>query len=121
MKYKVAFLFTSPPYGSSRSREGIDALLAMSNYVAEEEILIVFMHDGVFNLLANQQARSLLQKDHTKTFKLIDLYELNHCYLAQESIIERGLTKANWLINAQISPITELFSMLSQAEKILKF
>lgn len=71
MKYKLAILFTQPPFGSATSREGLDALLAASTFCQEEEILILFLNDGVFNLLKNQQPAEILQKDHIATFKLI--------------------------------------------------
>jgi len=38
MKYKLAILFTQPPFGTSTSREGLDALLAASAFCDEEEL-----------------------------------------------------------------------------------
>ena len=51
MKYQLAFLFTQPPFGTATSREGLDALLAASAFCDEDDILILFLDDGVFNLL----------------------------------------------------------------------
>ena len=51
MKYQLAFLFTQPPFGTATSREGLDALLAASAFCDEDDILIIFLDDGVFNLL----------------------------------------------------------------------
>ncbi len=83
--YKLAILFTQPPFGTSTSREGLDALLAASAFCNEDEIAICFLNDGVFNLLANQQPEMLLQKDHISTFKLIDLYDLTEWGLSKEN------------------------------------
>ncbi|EFX92777.1 sulfur relay protein TusC [Actinobacillus ureae] len=121
-KYKLAFLFTQPPFGIATSREGLDALLAASAFCAEDEIAICFLNDGVFNLLAQQQPNSILQKDHISTFKLIELYDLTECFICEESIRQRALNNAEWILaDPQIIPQNELFTILVQAEKILTF
>ena len=122
MKYKLAILFTQPPFGSSISREGLDALLAASAFCDEEELAICFLNDGVFNLVAGQQPEQILQKDHIATFKLIELYDLTECFVCQESITERGLNNAEWVLN-DVKKVSRnaLFDVLYQADKVLTF
>lgn len=121
-KYKIAFLFTQPPFGSAISREGLDALLAASAFCDEQEIAICFLHDGVFNLVANQQPESLLQKDHISTFKLLELYDLTECFVCQESVTVRQLSNAKWVLSElQFKSEVEIFALLNQAEKVMTF
>ncbi|AWI50449.1 sulfurtransferase complex subunit TusC [Actinobacillus porcitonsillarum] len=122
MKYKLAILFTQPPFGSATSREGLDALLAASAFCQEEEILILFLNDGVFNLLKNQQPAEILQKDHIATFKLIELYDLTECFVCQESVAARRLENAEWIFSdIRWCSQDEMFAKLQQAEKVLTF
>ena len=122
MKYKLAILFTQPPFGSSLSREGLDALLAASAFCDEEEIAICFLFDGVFNLLKKPQPDQILQKDHIATFKLLELYELSECFVCQQSVAERGLARAEWMLqDMQFVARTQIFDCLHQAEKVLTF
>ncbi len=122
MKYKLAILFTQPPFGSATSREGLDALLAASAFCQEEEILILFLNDGVFNLLKNQQPAEILQKDHIATFKLIELYDLTECFVCQENVAERRLENAEWIFSdIRWCSRDEMFTKLQQAEKVLTF
>ena len=116
MKYKLAILFTQPPFGTSISREGLDALLAASAFCEEEELAICFLNDGVFNLVAGQQPEQILQKDHIATFKLIELYDLTEC------IAERRLDNAEWVLN-DVKKVSRnaLFDVLHQADKVLTF
>ena len=122
MKYKLAILFTPPPFGSSTRRGGLDALLAASAFCDEEALAICFLNDGVFNLVANQQPELLLQKDHIATFKLIELYDLTECFICQESLAERGLDNVELVLKEarKVSKNT-LFEVLHQAEKVLTF
>lgn len=121
-KYKLAFLFTQPPFGSSVSREGLDALLAASAFCDEQDIAICFLNDGVFNLVASQQPEILLQKDHISTFKLLSLYDLNECFVCQDSVKVRQLEQTQWMLaNIQFKTQVEIFTILQQAEKVLTF
>lgn len=122
MKYQLAFLFTQPPFGSSVSREGLDALLAASAFCDEDQIAICFWQDGVFNLVNGQQPETILQKDHIATFKLLELYDLEHCFVCEQSATERGLLNADWVLpNSHFVPQHEIFAILNQAEKVLTF
>lgn len=119
---KLAILFTQPPFGSSTGREGLDALLAASAFCNEDEILIGFINDGVFNLRKDQQPERLQQKDHIAMLKLIELYELSECYVCAQSLQTRGLS-ANDLILSEIQLVEShtLLDRLRQASKLLTF
>ncbi|WP_373767395.1 sulfurtransferase complex subunit TusC [Glaesserella sp.] len=121
-KYKLAVLFTQPPFGSSAGREGLDALLAAAAFCEEDELLIGFLYDGVFNLLAGQHPERVLQKDHIASFKLIELYELSDCFVCRESVVARGLTHAEWILSdMRFVSQRALFERLNQADKVLTF
>lgn len=121
-KYRLAVLFTQPPFGTATSREGLDALLAASAFCDEDEIAICFLNDGVFNIIQNQSPEQILQKDHISTFKLIELYDLTHCFVCQQSLEKRGLHHAPRLFKSlQLVPPQQIFDTLNQAEKILTF
>lgn len=119
---KLAILFTQPPFGSSSSREGLDALLAASAYCNEDEILIAFINDGVFNLTKNQQPEIILQKDHTRSFKLIELYELSECFVCQESLADRQIKQSELLLSdIHLVPQDVLLTKIKTASKLLTF
>lgn len=121
-KYRLAILFSSPPFGTSSSREGLDALLAASAFCNEDEILICFLGDGVFNLVKDQQPEQILQKDHISTFKLIDLYDLSECFICQKSVVERNLLQSEWVLESpHFISQTTMFQKLANAEKVLTF
>lgn len=121
-KYRLAILFTQPPFGKSTTREGLDALLAATAFCEENEIFIGFIDDGVFNLLKGQQPEYILQKDHISTFKLIDLYDLSECFVCQQSIQARHLAASDLILeNFKFCSKGDIFQHLSNAEKILTF
>ena len=118
---KLAFVFRSAPFGRASTREGLDALLAASAFCAEYEIAVYFMDDGVLNLLPNQQADLLLQKDVASALKLLDLYEIEQRFICQQSLQQFDLSAENLILQGQVISRRELFNQLNQIPKVLSF
>ncbi|AWX14468.1 sulfurtransferase complex subunit TusC [Mergibacter septicus] len=118
---KIAFVFTQPPYGNSRSHEGLDALLAMAAYCDENELSVFFLNDGICNLLVQQQPDLILQKDTPAVFKLLDLYEIENRFVYQPDLERYQLNIQDLQLNCQPLDQKSFFATLQQAEKILTF
>ena len=118
---KLAFLFRTAPHGNAISREGLDALLAATAFCDEEEIGVFFVDDGVLNLLDGQNPELLLQKDFIRTFKLLDLYDIEQRFVCADSLDQYNLHTEQLIISAEKIDRTSLINKLSQAEKVFTF
>ena len=118
---KLAFLFRTAPHGNAISREGLDALLAATAFCDEEEIGVFFVDDGVLNLLDGQNPELLLQKDCIRTFKLLDLYDIEQRFICADSLDQYNLHAEQLIISAEKIDRTLLINKLSQAEKVFTF
>ena len=118
---KLAFLFRTAPHGNAITREGLDALLAATAFCDEEEIGVFFIDDGVLNLLDGQNPELLLQKDFIRTFKLLDLYDIEQRFVCADSLDQYNLQTEQLIISAEKIDRTSLINKLSQAEKVFTF
>ena len=118
---KLAFLFRTAPHGNAISREGLDALLAATAFCDEEEIGVFFIDDGVLNLLDGQNPEVLLQKDFIRTFKLLDLYDIEQRFVCANSLDQYNLQAEQLIISAEKIDRTSLINKLNQAEKVFTF
>ena len=118
---KLAFLFRTAPHGNAISREGLDALLAATAFCDEEEIGVFFIDDGILNLLDGQNPELLLQKDFIRTFKLLDLYDIEQRFVCANSLDQYNLQAEQLIISAEKIDRTSLINKLSQAEKVFTF
>ena len=118
---KLVFLLRTAPHGNAISREGLDALLAATAFCNEEEIGIFFIDDGVLNLLDGQNPELLLQKDFIRTFKLLDLYDIEQRFVCANSLDQYNLQAEQLIISAEKIDRTSLINKLSQAEKVFTF
>ena len=118
---KLAFLFRTAPHGNAISREGLDALLAATAFCDEEEIGVFFIDDGVLNLLDGQNPELLLQKDFIRTFKLLDLYDIEQRFICADSLDQYNVQTEQLIISAEKIDRTLLINKLRQAEKVFTF
>ena len=118
---KLAFLFRTAPHGNAISREGLDALLAATAFCDEEDIGVFFIDDGVLNLLDEQNPELLLQKDFIRTFKLLDLYDIEQRFVCVDSLDQYNLQAEQLIISAEKIDRTSLINKLRQVEKVFTF
>jgi tRNA 2-thiouridine synthesizing protein C len=116
---QLTYLFRSAPHGSAAGREGVDALLAASAYC--EDISVIFVGDGVYQLLNGQQPETILSKDYAPMLKLFDLYDIEQVYVCRASLADRGLAQADLIIDAKPLERAELKALLQKAGKLLSF
>lgn len=117
---RVAFVFMTPPHGSSSGREGLDALLATS--ALTEEIGVFFVGDGVFQILSAQKPEAILMRDYIPAFKLMSLYDIEDCWTCAASLRERGLSESSsFIIESAIVESDALRQQLDNYDVVLRF
>ena len=115
----LTYVFYRAPHGHNSGREGVDALLAASAYT--ENISVVFIDDGVYQLLSEQDPSRILSKDYAPMFKLFDLYDIEQVFVCEASLAQRGLTLSDLIIDAQPLNSEGIKDTLLQASKLLSF
>ena len=118
---KLACLFRTAPHGNAISREGLDAVLAATAFCDEEDIGVFFIDDGVLNLFDGQNPELLLQKDFIRTFKLLDLYDIEQRFVCADSLDQYHLQTEQLIISAEKIDRTSLINKLRQVEKVFTF
>ncbi|AIT67064.1 TPA: sulfurtransferase complex subunit TusC [Haemophilus influenzae] len=118
---KIAFLFRTSPHGTSISREGLDAILAATAFCEPNDIGIFFINDGVLNLIDNQQPEIIQQKDFIRTFKLLDLYDVEQRFICTASLQKFKLDNRELILSCEKINRSLLLEKLNQAEKLFTF
>lgn len=113
---KIAVVISKPPHGSALGREALDAVLALSAYNA---VSLFFIGNGALHLLHYQQPEKILMRDYITSLKLLELYDINHCFVCKEDLVKYQI------INPNI-PVTQLnrkhiVGLLNTQENIIHF
>jgi len=117
---KLLFISRHAPYGSSLAKDALDAVLASSAY--DQQLSLLFMDDGVFQLLSNQSSTEIAQKSFSSILPVLPLYEINSIYVHYESLEKRQITINELVLDSvQIIDSAAICSLLAQQDQLLSF
>lgn len=85
----ILLISSSAPYSSPKARETLDIALAAG--VFDQDVSVLLMGDGVFQLSEHQQPERLEQKNISKTIKLLPMYGVEKIYAQKQAIHQRQL------------------------------
>lgn len=111
------FLLSRSPYGSTLAREALDMALAAAAF--EQNVQLAFIGDGVFQLLAEQQADIKQRKNIAKTLPVLGLYDIDDIYVDQDALQTRGLITEDILPQAKPLNMQQLQQLISQADTVM--
>ncbi len=116
---KITIIFRHAPHGSSSSREGLDFALLSASF--EQEVSLIFVDDGVLNLLKDQQPTLIGARDFVSTFKALPFYDIENIYSCRLSMSERGLYEDQSLIALKLLEVDEIAEQLNQADEVFVY
>lgn len=116
---KLLFSFRHAPYSNLLAKEGIDAVLASSAY--NQQLSIIFLDDGVFQLIKNQHAQAIASKNIERLLSAFALYDINNIFICSNSLTERGLSASELAIEGKLINADEIHQLFLQQDHILSF
>ncbi len=119
MKKNILVILRSAPYGTSKARDAIDLILTSAAY--DQDIHVLFSHDGVFQIVENQAPQALELKRISSLISAFEMYDIENVFCDSTSLTERNIS-VNQLING-IRPIdqTEIATLINNADTVLSF
>lgn len=93
---KILVVNRHAPYGSSLAREALDAVLAASVY--DQELSLLFVGDGVFQLKNRQDTSALGIKNLAAALPALPLYEVDKFYVQRSALRARGLKQEDLVL-----------------------
>lgn len=117
---KILFVLRRAPYGSAIARDALDALLAASAY--DQQLSLLFMNDGVFQLLKGQVSQEIAQKSFSSILPVLSIYGIDSVYVHQESLTERSILLDEIVIDSvQMIDSSAISNLLAQQDQLLSF
>lgn len=115
----LLIIFRKPPVGTSWAREAID--LALVGAAFGQQATLLFMGDGVYQLLDDQQPDQVEQKGSQAMMKALPMYDIDQVYVAKESLEERGLDKSQLGFDCEPLAQPELQALLRSHKQVFNF
>lgn len=116
---KITVVFRHAPHGSACSREGLDFALLSASF--EQQVTLIFVDDGVLNLLANQQPAHIGCRDYIATFKALPLYDIEQVFVCQQSLQARTLNLEHCAITVEPLEPEAITAQLQLADEVFVY
>lgn len=78
------------PYGTVYALESLEVVLIGAAF--EQNVQLVFVDDGVYQLTKNQSTDGIGMKGFSKTYAALGDYDVNQIFIDEQSMKDRGLT-----------------------------
>ena len=114
---KYLYLLRQSPYSSSLAREALDMVLATAAF--DQQVQLLFMHEGVLQLQNKQNAQLLQQKNIEKTLQAFALYDIEEVYYCSASLAQRGLHSGLIHNHAKGIDTQACRALIAQADKVI--
>ena len=88
---KFMYLNRKAPYGTIYAWESLEVVLIGAAF--DQEVRLMFMDDGVFQLTKGQDTAGIGMKNFSPTYRTLGDYEVKSIYVDADSLAARGLTQ----------------------------
>jgi len=105
------------PYGTVYALEMLEKVLISAAF--EQDVHVVFMDDGVYQLKKEQETKAVNMKNFSPTFRALEGYDVEKLYVEKESLEARGLTVDDLVVPVEVLGAKELGELMSKQEVIL--
>jgi len=119
MDNKVVVLLRKAPYGRVYTAEAFRTIMGIA--VFEMEICVVFLDDGVFALLKDQDPEKLDMKPLGDGFPMLKDFNVNRFVVHDQSLLDRGLSVNDLVMGVELVGSSQIAEIFDSYKKVLPF
>ena len=116
---KFMFVNRTAPYGTVYALESLEVVLISAAF--EQDVSLVFIEDGVYQLKKGQQTKGIETKNFSPTYRALEGYDVEKLYVDRESLAARGLTEDDLLVGVTVLAAGELGKLMDEQDVVLSF
>ncbi len=116
---KFMFVNRKAPYGTIYALESLEVVLISAAF--DQDVSLVFMDDGVYQLKKGQQTKGIETKNFSPTYRALDGYDVEKLYVDQESMKARGLSEEDLLVDVTVLDSKAMGELMEQQDVVLSF
>lgn len=114
MSKSILLINRAGPFADGRAKAALD--MALSAAVFEQDVLMLYTGDAVFQLLADQKADLISRKNTAAALSALPLYGIEKVYVDKSALTERGLEDKDLSVEAEILDGNAMANLLESAD-----
>jgi len=116
---KFMFVNRKAPYGTVYALEALEVVLITAAF--DQDVSLVFLDDGVFQLKKGQQTKGIETKNFSPTYRALEGYDIEKLYVEREALAARGLSEDDLLVDVTLLSRAEIGTLMDQMDVVLSF
>ena len=114
---KFMYVNRRAPYGTIFALECLEVVLISAAF--EQDVSLVFLDDGVFQLKKNQDTTGIGMKNFSNTYRALDDYDIEKIYVEKESLDARGLSSDDLIIPVEVLTSEQMREIMAQQDVVI--
>ncbi|HEY5700945.1 MAG TPA: sulfurtransferase complex subunit TusC [Gammaproteobacteria bacterium] len=116
---KFAYVNRRAPHGTIYAQEALEVVLVGAAF--DQDVSMVFLDDGVYQIRKDQDTSGIGTKNFSKTFRALEMYDVEKLYVEKESMDARGMTVDDLSVPVEVKTSEEIGRLLEEQDVILSF
>ena len=116
---QLTLINSSAPYQTGNAQESLDFAMVAGTF--GQAVSLLFMGDGVFQLLGNQQGKIIGRKTLSKTLAALEFYDIDDIYVCANSLSQRYLNTNDLVITAKPLQASEIQQLFANSDQLMRF
>jgi len=116
---KFMFVNRRAPYGTVYALEALEVALISAAF--DQDISMVFLDDGVYELVKGQQTKAIEVKNFSPAYRALGGYDIEKLYVDADSLAARGLTADNLLVPVEALNAAQMAELMDEQDVVISF
>ena len=116
---KFMYVNRKAPYGTIYALESLEVVLIAAAF--EQDVSLVFMDDGVFQLKKGQNTEAADMKNFSPTYRALEMYDIEKLYVCKKSMDVRGVSVDDLIVEVEVLDEAALKDLMDEQEVVLSF
>ncbi|MEB0046623.1 MULTISPECIES: sulfurtransferase complex subunit TusC [unclassified Pseudomonas] len=118
MAKSLLIISRQAPWSGPSAREALDIVLAGGAF--DLPLALLFLDDGVFQLVAQQNAKTLQQKDLSANLQALPMFGVEELFVCADSAAERGLAPSSLsLQEARVLTAQDVTALIDRYDQVI--
>jgi tRNA 2-thiouridine synthesizing protein C len=106
---KFMYVNRRAPHGTIYAQESLEVVLVGAAF--DQDVSVVFIDDGV----------AIGTKNFSKTFRALEMYDVEKLYVEKESMQARGMTEDDLNVPVEVKTSEEIGRLMEEQDVVLSF
>ena len=116
---KFLYVHRRLPHVTAYAIESLETVLIGAAF--DQDVSMLFIDDGVYQLKKEQAPESIEFKNFSKTYRALEMYDVEKLFVERESLEERGLSVEDLLVDVEVIAGADVKALVDQNDVILSF